>query len=146
MDIVKFGIVALIAVAAYFGWQKHKEHVEAAALAAITDERGFIEFAPPQGGNVKEVLIVAAQNCPHEGAVRADQMASEMAERQIRFRRSSNVNFDVPPNADDKMIEAFIRRHDNIMNREVPLVFINGRVKSNPDLDDVIAEYELATR
>lgn len=146
MGAVKFAVAALIVVVAYLGWQKHREHAQAAALAAITDERGFIEFAPPKGGDVKEVLIVAAQNCPHEGAVRADQMASEMKERQVRFRRSSSVNFEVPAGADDKTIETFMDRHNDIMNREVPLVFVNGRVKSNPDVDEVLAEYELANR
>jgi hypothetical protein len=32
------------------------------------------------------------------------------------------------------------------MNSDVPIVFVNGRVKSNPDVDDVLAEYEEASR
>jgi hypothetical protein len=29
---------------------------------------------------------------------------------------------------------------------EVPVVFVNGRVKSNPGVDEVVAEYQAAVR
>jgi hypothetical protein len=142
----KFLIAAALVGVAYLIWHRHQAHVEAAAIAAITDNRGFIELAPPSGASTKEVLIVAAQNCPHEGAQRADSLAREMAERNISYRRSSSVSFDVPPDVDEKFLETFSKQHNAIMSREVPLVFVNGRVKSNPDLDEVVAEYELANR
>jgi len=136
-------LIGAAAGIAWLGWNQHKSHVEAAAIAALTDERGFIEFEMPQGARNNEVLIVAAQNCPKDGAVRADRLAREMAERNIRYRRSSGVSFSVPQNAD---VDTFVRRNNAIMNGEVPIVFVNGKVKSNPGLDEVIAEYAQATQ
>jgi len=139
---IKFLIVAIVVYVGYALWQKHHERVEAAEIAAITDNRGFIEFAPPDGGKRQEVMIVAAQNCPHEAAQRADALAQEMAERNMRYVRTSSITFTPPPDFDD----AYVRRHNRVMNQDLPLVFVNGRVKSNPDLDEVIAEYEQANR
>ena len=143
MSAVRFVLIGATAAAAYLAWNQHKAHVDAAAIAALTDERGFIEFEMPQGAKNDEVLIVAARNCPREGAVRADRLAREMAEHNIRYRRSSSVNFSVPANAD---VDVFVRRNNAIMNGDVPIVFVNGKVKSNPGLDEVIAEYAEATR
>jgi hypothetical protein len=143
MSAVKFVAVAAAAGLAYLVWHKHQLHVETAAIAALMDERGFIEFALPEGAKNNEVLIVAAQNCPHEGAVRADDLAREMAEHNIRYRRSSHISFSVPQDAD---VDMFSRRSNAIMNGKVPIVFVNGRVKSNPGLDEVIAEYVEASR
>ncbi len=134
----KFVLIGAAVAVAWLGWNQHKAHVEARAIADLTNERGFIEFEMPQGAINDEVLIVAAQNCPKDGAVRADRLAREMAERSIRYRRSSSVSFSVPQNAD---VDVFVRRNNAIMNSEVPIVFINGKVKSNPGLDEVIAEY-----
>jgi hypothetical protein len=139
---VKFIIAGAAALVAYMAWNQHRVRVDAAAMAALTDERGFMEFEMPAGTRNNEVLIVAAQNCPHDGAVRADRLAREMAERNIRYRRSANVSFSVPQDAD---VDAFLRRNNAIMNSEVPIVFVNGKVKSNPSLDDVIAEYAQAS-
>jgi hypothetical protein len=140
---VKFVLMGAAVAIAWLGWNQHNAHVEARAIAALTDDRGFIEFGMPEGATNNEVLIVAAQNCPKDGAVRADRLAREMAERNIRYRRSSSVSFSVPQDAD---VDAFVRRNNAIMNSEVPIVFVNGKVKSNPGLDEVIAEYAEATR
>ena len=123
-------------------WHSHRVHVERKAIEAITDERGFMEFSPPSGTKTNVVVILAAQNCPHDGAVRADRMAREMAERRCVIR-TSNASFQ--PSADDD-IDQFVKRHNDVMNGDVPIVFVNGRVKSNPDVDDVLAEYEEAAR
>ena len=143
MSAVKFVVIGGAVAIAWLVWNHHQAHVEAAAIATLTDSRGFIEFEMPQGAMNNEVLIVAAQNCPQEGAVRADRLAREMAERNIRYRRSSGVSFSVPQDAD---VEEFVRRNNAIMNGEVPIVFVNGKVKSNPGLDEVIAEYAQATQ
>jgi len=143
MGKVQIAIVAAIAWVAWLAWHKHLDRVEAASLAAITDERGFLELAPPTGFSTNQVLIVAAQNCPREGAVRADKLAREMAEQGIPYVRSSSIAFTPPDPAD---IDRFVERHNKVMNSEVPIVFVNGKVKSNPSLDEVIAEYQSVAR
>lgn len=139
---IKFLIAAFIAYAGYALWQKHNERVEAAAIAAVTDSHGFIEFDPPNGGKRDSVIIVAAQNCPHEAAQHADALAREMAERNVRHVRTSSITFTLSPDSG----EAYIARHNHVMSGDLPLVFVNGRVKSNPDVDDVLAEYDEANR
>jgi hypothetical protein len=139
----KFVLIGAAVAIVWLGWNQHRAHVEARAIAELTDDRGFVEFTMPQGAKNNEVLIVAAQNCPKDGAVRADRLAREMAERNIRYRRSSGVSFSVPQNAD---VDTFVRRNNAIMNGEVPIVFVNGKVKSNPGLEEVIAEYAEATQ
>ncbi len=136
-------IVGVILCIGYFVWHKHQGNVEAAAVAAITDEHGFMELDPPQGVSTGEVVILAAQNCPREGAQRADHLAREMAERGFHVKRTSNASFAPSPTDD---IDAFVRRHNAMMNGEVPIVFVNGRVKANPSVDDVVAEYVAVAR
>jgi hypothetical protein len=136
-------VAAVVGLAGYAVWHSHRVHVERKATEAITDARGFMEFSPPSGTKTNEVVILAAQNCPHDGAVRADRMAKEMAERHVRFIRTSNASFQPSPDDD---IDQFMKQHNDVMNSDVPIVFVNGRVKSNPDIDEVLAEYDEATR
>jgi len=134
-------VVGVILCVAYLVWHKHEASVESAAVAAITDEHGFMALDPPQGVSTGEVMILAAQNCPREGAQRADRLAREMVERGFRFKRASNASFSPSPTDD---IDAFVRRHNAVMNGQVPIVFVNGRVKANPGVEEVVAEYEAA--
>lgn len=144
MDGTKFlGMAVVLGLAGYVVWHSHRMHAERKALEGLTDARGFMEFSPPSGAKTNEVVILAAQNCPHDGAVRADRMAEEMADRHVHFIRTSHASFQPSPDDD---IDQFMKRHNDVMNSDVPIVFVNGRVKSNPDVDDVLAEYEEATR
>jgi hypothetical protein len=136
-------VAAVLGLAGYMVWHSHRVHVERKAIEGITDARGFMEFSPPGGAKTNEVVILAAQNCPHDGALRAERLAGEMAERHVRFVRTSHATFQPSPDDD---IDQFMKRHNDVMNSDVPIVFVNGRVKSNPDVDDVLAEYEEATR
>jgi len=144
VDGTKFlGMAVVLGLAGYVVWHSHRMHAERKALEGLTDARGFMEFSPPSGAKTNEVVILAAQNCPHDGAVRADRMAEEMADRHVHFIRTSHASFQPSPDDD---IDQFMKRHNDVMNSDVPIVFVNGRVKSNPDVDDVLAEYEEATR
>ncbi len=141
MSVGKVLIALALAALAWLGWQRHNEHLEAAAIAAITDSRGFITLAPPDGTSSAKVLIVAAQNCPKEGTRRAENLAQQLAAMAIPHSRLSRVAF-TPPAGDP----SFADRLNLIMNSEVPIVFVNGKVKSNPDIDEVVAEYEAMAR
>jgi hypothetical protein len=132
-------VAALVALLGYALWHKHTANVEAAALAALTDEHGFVDLAQPQGADPKKVWVIAAVNCPKEGARRADELARDLDLREIAFERRSNVNFSFDVDNPD-----LFRRINDMMNGEVPIVFVNGRIKANPELEDVIAEYKAA--
>jgi len=139
MSAAKVAIGIVVLVVGFLLWQKHQQNIEKAALAAVSDVHGFAALASPEGANPRKVWIVAAVNCPKEGARRADELAQRLAERSIAFDRRSNVSFSLTE--DDQDIYGQIEK---IMNSEVPIVFVNGRMKSNPDFDEVVAEYEAA--
>lgn len=138
---VKVVIAAVVLVLAYLVWHAHSARVEAQALRQLTDENGFLDLATPSGADPRKVWIVAAADCPKEGARRAEALAHDLSERDVVFERHSSVSFSL--GADDP---ALVRRLDSVLNGETPIVFVNGRIKANPALDEVLAEYEVAQR
>ena len=138
---VKVVIAAVVLVLAYLVWHAHSARVEAQALRQLTDENDFLDLATPSGADPRKVWIVAAANCPKEGARRAEALAHDLSERDVVFERHSSVSFSL--GADDP---ALVRRLDSVLNGETPIVFVTGRGKANPALDEVLAEYEIAQR
>lgn len=139
MSTVKVAIALALIGLGYLVWQRHVERVEIAAIAAITDPYGFIGMDPPTGASAKEVIVVAAINCPKAAGRQADALAEKLAELKIPHTRTSNISFSFE-NPDP----AILRLHNRIMRADPPLVFINGKMKSNPSLDDVLTEFQAA--
>jgi len=144
MDAGKIGLGIVLALGlAWTLWQKHQDHALTAAIRAMTDEYGFITFAPPNGGRVDEVLVAAAINCPGEAAVHADQLAQDLKDEGVAVRRISSFEFTASPDADP---EEFVKVHNRVMSQDAPMVFVNGKVKSKPSMGEVLAEYRLLAR
>jgi hypothetical protein len=139
MSIVKIAAAAAVAGLGFLLWHQHRANVEAAAVAALTDEHGFVSLAQPQGADPKTVWIVAAVNCPKDGARRADDLARQLGDRSMSFDRRSGVTFSLSEDDLD-----LYERTQKIMNSDTPIVFVNGRMKSNPELEEILAEYEAA--
>ena len=139
MNALKFAAGAVVLTLSVMVWKKHQQNVETAALAKITDEHGFVALAQPEGADPKKVWIVAAMNCPKDGARRADEMAQQLADRNIAFDRRSGVSFSLTEEN-----PALYARIETVMNAEMPIIFVNGRMKANPELDEVVAEYDAA--
>jgi hypothetical protein len=137
----KVVIAAAVLALGYLVWHAHSARVESEALAALSDDNGFLELATPTGADPKKVWIVAAANCPKEGARRAEALARDLAEHAVAFERHASISFSA-----DAGDPALFRRLDAILNGETPIVFVNGRIKANPALDEVLAEYEIAQR
>ncbi|MES1167407.1 MAG: hypothetical protein ABUL68_05330 [Pseudomonadota bacterium] len=118
---------------------KVRQAQEKAAPPASASAAGFVMLKPADAGSNK-VLILAPANCPRDNAKRARAMGAALASAGIPHEMSDNISF-VPAN------EQEAERFKNFMDKgEVPLVFIRGRGKSNPTLDEVIAEYRSAPR
>jgi hypothetical protein len=128
--------VAVIGLGYHF-WDKYQMKKEWAAARATASPNGFIPLPPPENVNPKTVLVIAAENCPKEGARRSDALAQQLASRNIPYARAHDVSFTLI-DGDAK----FSTRLDMIMNGEVPIVLINGKGKANPTLEEVVAEYE----
>jgi hypothetical protein len=138
MKIIKLLVVLSILGGAYHYWTKNSpaEAFEASADSGSGDY-GFVALPPVAGASSNTVLVIAAQNCPHEDAQRADSLADGISGNGIRVVRAQDVSFEFA-STDSSMTERIM----NIMNGPLPIVIVNGRAKSNPSLDEVIAEYK----
>lgn len=131
-------VIALLAIA-FFGYQYWHKHQATTEMAASASDNGFVRLPPLGGASTKAVVIFAAENCPEEGARRADDLAQELDSRGIPYVRSQDAHFDLV-GGDQEQVE----RINSIMTGEVPIVFVNGRAKANPTPEEVISEYGAA--
>ena len=136
MNLIRLALVLAIAGGAWHFWQKHSLAVAAAALEAPS-EHGFVAMPLPSGMAARGVVIFAPENCPSEAAQRADALASQLASQGIPVTRSHSANFrfDADPG------RAVLDRINTVMQGEIPIVFVNGRGRANPGVDDVLSEY-----
>ena len=100
-------------------------------------ETGFVPVPSPSGTKRNQVLIFAAVNCPKDAARRAADLAAELGRRGISHIRLEHADFEWVENPDP----AVLARLETVMRGEIPIVFINGRGKANPGIDEVVAEY-----
>ncbi|TAK62730.1 hypothetical protein [Methylobacter sp.] len=141
MNIVKLLIILSVAGGGYHYWKAHSEGASSVAVeASITSESGFVSLPPMEGESSDAVLVVAAENCPHEDAQRADNLAQALSEKGIPVVRTHNISFNhISSNKEAERITS-------VMNGSLPIVFVDGRAKSNPTLEEVVAEYEGASQ
>jgi hypothetical protein len=140
---VKLLVVLIVAALGYQYWNKHHAagaSTEAggsrAGTSAVASRGDFVELPPVSGASAKAVLIIAAQDCPEEAAQRADRLAEQLGRQGVPVSRLQDVHFDIA-NGD----AAIARKLTSVMNSPLPIVFVHGRAKSNPTLDEVVAEY-----
>jgi hypothetical protein len=132
MNVIKLALMLVVAGLAVQYWQENR-------TTTGPSPNGFVALPTMAGGSPGQVVVFAPENCPSEAAARADSMARQLASRNIPSLRSHDVSFtatDPDP--------AIGERLNSVMNGELPIVFVNGRGKANPTLDQVIAEYGVA--
>jgi hypothetical protein len=140
MNLLKLLVVVALGGLAYHAWNKHHGGVEPLNGTGSAESRhGFVALPPVAGASTTAVLVIAAENCPEEAAQRADRLAEQIAQRGVPVARLHSVSFEIPDGD-----PAVANRIMSIMNSELPIVVVRGRAKSNPTLDDAIAEYEAA--
>lgn len=67
------------------------------------------------------MLVVAAENCPHEAAQRADRLTEEPSRSGIAVVRTHNASFSLnEPDSDS------LERINAVMNGPLPVVFVRG--------------------
>ena len=138
MNIIRTLIVIGIAGTAYAYWNHHRDSLTQLDAGAAVNERGFATLPPVDGQNSGTVFVVAAQNCPHEDAQRADRLAEDISREGIPVQRVNTVNFSFLSAPDNSTME----RIDQVMTGPLPIVFVAGRAKSNPSLEEVVAEFK----
>jgi len=140
MNFVKLLVVVAIGVGAAYYWRgQHRGAADASPMAlSAPSSRGFVAMPAVTGQSSNAILVLAAENCPHEDAQRADQLAEDLVRSGLPVVRLHNVSFEL--NGPDASAAA--EKLTAVMNGELPIVFVRGRAKSNPRLDDVVAEYK----
>ena len=103
---------------------------------------GFVDAVMPQGVPANTVIILAPQNCPSDAARRADDLAGRLDRMGIPNVRRAEFSANLVDATPEQ--EAGGQRAGEVLNGEIPAVFINGRAKANPSLDDVAAEFRRA--
>jgi len=119
-------------------WWKGKNQNDAQSA------NGFIPATMPAGANTNTVMILAPLNCPSEGAQRAILLEAQLTHLGIPNVRTSHYSINIK-NPTQEQQDA-VQRALNVLNGEIPAVFINGMAKSNPTIDEVVSEYRISTK
>ena len=137
MSFIRILVLVGLIGAAHHYWRQQGLSSSPSAPMGEMSPAGFAQLPAVQGQRPGTVWIVAAENCPHEDAQRADHLAAVLADQGIRVQRTHNVQFQFsePPDA------ATMARLNAIMNGPLPIVFIDGKAKGNPSAEQVVSEY-----
>jgi len=123
-------LMFVIACAVYYQWEKPQSTGR------------FVQMPPMDVGGGDGVVILGPANCSSAGAQRADSLAKALEKRGIPHTRSNQMGMlsgERPSKEQMDKVKA-------VMGGEVPIVFIRGRAKANPSLDEVLSEYRSGSR
>jgi hypothetical protein len=129
MKIVKLLLVMVAALFLFQYWQANRP-------ATGPSPNGFVSLPAMNNVDPRQVVVFAPENCPSEKAQQADDLARQLAARSIPAVRSHDVSFtssDPDP--------AIGIRLNSVMNGDLPIVFVKGKGKANPTIEEVLAEY-----
>ena len=129
MKAVKLVLMLAVAGLAFQYWQANKP-------ATGPSTNGFVALPALAGSSPGQVIVFAPENCSSEKAQQADELARQLAARNIPAVRSHEASFtssDPDPSIGIRL--------DSVMKGELPIVFVNGRGKANPTLEEILAEY-----
>jgi hypothetical protein len=132
---MKFAVIVIVAAIGIVIFVKGKRSQQTVSGPGKGSAAGWIVCATPKGADSKKVLIVAPPKCPRAEGRRAVALGQQLAGRQIPCIQTDSVNFTVTSEGEAQEI-------DNLMKQGAPMVFLNNKAKSNPALEEVIAEYQ----
>lgn len=130
MKIIKLILIISLGTMAFNYWQEHIQQGE-----DYVSEYGFVSLPKPTNLDTDSVIILAAKNCTKEAALRAEQLATDLASRNISYTRASRISFE-------NFAPSLKNRIDSVLRGPLPIVLIDGRGKANPTLNEVLSEYD----
>ncbi|MGA8706677.1 MAG: hypothetical protein WB646_06765 [Steroidobacteraceae bacterium] len=133
-------LLAVGAVAVGVHYAHRHSDIPYSPIMPGADQSGFVSLPPAQGQDPDTVYVVAAVNCPHEAAQRADRLAADLRNKGIPVVRTSNVSF--AGSVDDSTV----KRMNTVMTGPLPIVFVHGKARPAAALEDVEAEYRSSER
>ena len=137
MKIIKVLLVLGVASGSVYYVRQH------GGLSALINEKleknasGFLDVPQPTNLDTLSVHVIAAENCPKEDAQRADRLFADLRARGVRTIRGHAVIID---GATD--LERVQNLNSVMQSGALPVVFVHGRAKANPTLDDVLKELD----
>ncbi len=137
MTFGKWLVIAATIGGAVHLWQMHQRSAIARDLSTSADDNGFVPVAVSDDATAGTALILAAQHCPSAQARRADALAAKLSQMGIPNRRSSTYMISHVTRQQMPML----KRTNQVLGGEIPIVIINGMAKANPTADEVVAEY-----
>lgn len=137
MTFGKLLVIAALTGGAAHLWQVHERSAIARDVSASADGNGFVPVAMSDDATGGTALILAAQHCPSAQARRADALAATLSQMGIPNRRTNSYTISHITREQMPML----KRTNEVLNGEIPIVIINGMAKANPTADEVAAEY-----
>ncbi|ORF27716.1 hypothetical protein BGI15_02470 [Snodgrassella alvi] len=130
----------------FAGYQWHKsiqeKRIFVQDIKSRTDQYGFLDISDnlPES---KGIIIVAPVNCPSQQAKVADYLVTELNKQNIPATRTNSYNFRQKNIMSEREINQMIKRYQYVRTMTPPLVFVNGKIKSNPSIEAIKKEWEL---
>ncbi|MBS9778177.1 MAG: hypothetical protein KGV50_05365 [Gammaproteobacteria bacterium] len=101
----------------------------------------FVASSLPDDMKTKNtIFIFAPQHCPKEAGQRADALERALESQGLTVQRKNRFHYSAT-NLPQEEIDAMNKTME-ILNGEVPIVFINEYGKANPSADEVLEIYE----
>ena len=144
MNFFKFLLLVAGVYAAYTWWSKtdleprgtsQQPTSTSGSLSAEPSPNGFRPTLIPASGGADRVVIVAPVNCSSKACKTGDSLANALRNQGVKVVRTQNLSFGKITNAEE------MRLAQSAASSSLPIVFVGNRVKGNPTLAEVLAEY-----
>ncbi|HEY9615463.1 MAG TPA: hypothetical protein V6C64_01390 [Microcoleaceae cyanobacterium] len=98
---------------------------------------GFVAVTNPEGFNPAQVVVIGP-NCTSAAGQRTRALIAQLAQARVPYMQTSD--FSVTASED---VQGLYRLQE-VMQGDAPIVFVHGKAKANPQIQEVIAEYNRA--
>ncbi len=138
-------VIVLVGLLALGFWVKSRQshtarpNAASTAAAAAMTANGWTPVPMPAGSNPHRVVVFSALNCPKAAAQRALVIVEDLGARGIPCDHTDRIDFPTATEAEGA-------RLTQVMNSGAPVVFVRGKAKSSPLVDEIVAEYQAGAR
>ena len=126
----------------YFEKESDPKKIAEYVIQDDTSPNGFRPL-PLAYSKTDGIFVYAPNGCPKNQQLQTANLVEQLKSHNLPVTRSNsfhaNATFNKKPT--DKELAVLEQQMKILMNQPSPLVFINGKVKSNPSITDVIKEY-----
>ena len=126
----------------YFEQENNPKKIAEYIIQENTSPNGFRPL-PLAYSKIDGIFVYAPNGCPKNQQLKTKNLVEQLKAQNLPVTRSNsfhaNAEFNKKPT--DKELAVLEQQMRIVMDQPSPLVFINGKAKSNPSVTDVINEY-----